>query len=313
MRIVAVTGATGKTGQQFLNELLSNRLDDYHFRFLVRNSYSGKKAEEGRQLLQRLEGDIVHADLLSGNNLNSLFVDSEGKTADTLIHIAGIRLSEPLIPIALKCGVTRLILVHTAAIYSNYKQACEEYKQIEERIHSLVSAYNENGQPISLTILRPTMIYGDLDDHNVAVFIRMVDHLRFFPTINGAKYPLQPVWSGDVGRALYSILVANSLPENEYIISGREPITLREMLQEIQRQLGVKNVFFSVPFWLAYFGAWLIYLLSFSKVDYREKVQRMIEPRAFPHEKATRDFGYNPKCFADGVVEEIRMYKENKK
>ena len=33
---------------------------------------------------------------------------------------------------------------------------------------------------IDLTILRPTMIYGSLDDKNISTFIKMVDKFRIF-------------------------------------------------------------------------------------------------------------------------------------
>ena len=46
--------------------------------------------------------------------------------------------------------------------------------------------------------------------------------------------------------------------------------------------------------------------------DMREKVQRMVEPRAYSHEKAKQDFGYSPLEFKDGVKDEIELYKKSK-
>ena len=78
----------------------------------------------------------------------------------------------------------------------------------------------------------------------------------------------------------------------------------------IAKYLGVNNRYISCPFWLAYAGAWVLYVLSFGKLDMREKVQRMVEPRAYDHDKATRDFGYAPVCFEEGIKDEIEQFKE---
>ena len=165
-----------------------------------------------------------------------------------------------------------------------------------------------------MTILRPTMIYGDLADKNISVFIRMVDKLRIFPTVNGARYDLQPVWCKDLGYAFYEVMTKWQVTRNkEYILSGGAPIQLREIFLEIAKQLGVKNTFISCPFWFASFGAWCIYLATLGKIDFREKVQRLVEPRAYGHEAAAKDFGYAPAPFAIGIREEIEMYKAEKR
>jgi hypothetical protein len=158
------------------------------------------------------------------------------------------------------------------------------------------------------------MIYGDLEDRNVSTFIRMVDRLRFFPVVNGAHYDLQPVWCKDLGFAYYDVMMHLDITRNkDYILSGKAPIQLRDMLLEIAKQLGVKNTFISIPFIIAYSGACLLYCLSLMKIDYREKIRRMVEPRAYSHENAFNDFGYKPASFGIGIQEEISMYKNEKR
>ena len=194
-------------------------------------------------------------------------------------------------------------------MFSKYKKAARPYIDLEKRIHELAKLHD-----ISVTILRPTMIYGTLDDKNVSFFIRMVDNLRFFPVINGAKYELQPVYAKDLGEAYYSVLMnSNTTAGKSYNLSGGAPIMLIDMLKTIARYLGKSPRFFSVPFWLAYSGAWFLYALTLTKFDYREKVQRMIEPRVFDHEAATADFGYNPVSFAEGVSDETVQYLRQKR
>lgn len=301
---VAVTGASGKSGQYFLKRLLSEKdhVKDFKFFLICRKQGKGSKNTEGYQIIQRvlekkeLQVELVEIDLQDKAELKLFF---EEHHIDMLLHIASVKLSSYIVPAALKGGVNSFILVHTTGIYSKYKAAGEEYRR--------------KGRNVTMTILRPTMIYGDLQDKNVSVFIKMVDKLRIFPTVNGARYDLQPVWCKDLGDAYYDVMLNWKTTQNkDYILSGKEPIQLRAMFEIMAKQLGVKNVFISCPFPIAYAGACVIYFLTFKKIDYREKVQRLVEPRAYSHEKATKDFGYDPVSFKVGVREEIQMYKERK-
>lgn len=310
MRTIAVTGVTGKSGQAFLQNLLDKpeMVRDYHFLLLCRRkdplveqvvAHSAIKAES-------LQIDLKDQEALRG------FFGTHG--VDMVFHIASVHYSWNIVPAALEHGVNDFVLVHTTGIYSKYKAAGEAYRKTESKISELVEQYRRQGRNVAVTILRPTMIYGDLQDGNVSVFMKMTDKLRLLPVVNGARYDLQPVWSKDLGNAYFKVLSHwPATADKEYILSGGVPIQLREMFVEMGKQLGVRNVFVPCPFWLAYAGAWILFLLSLGKCDFREKVQRLVEPRAYGHELATQDFGYDPVDFAQGVEEEIWMYQQSKK
>lgn len=299
MKKVVVTGVTGKSGIYFYLELCKNayQLTDFEFYFVVRNQ---AKAEEMLQCTQ-LNQHLLIGSLNDKQFVNTIFA-MEG--IHTLLHIAGIDKSLPLVKAAVKASIKRLILVHTTGIYSKYKAAGETYRQIEKQIDALV-----NGRNMQLTYLRPTMIYGNLHDKNVAIFMTMVDRLRIFPVVNGAKYALQPVWCGDLGKAYYQVLLnPDTATKRNYNLSGGQPVLLLDMLKIMAKYLGVKNRFISVPFSIAYSLAWVLYIASFGKKDYREKVQRLVEPRTFDHNDAANDFGYAPLSFEIGVKAEVAEY-----
>lgn len=298
MEKVLVTGATGKSGSFFYQELAKHaeELADYEFFFAVRNRAKAEALLNCKQLNQHL---------LVGSLADSQFVETIYRGGvKTLLHIASISLSERLVEAAVRSGVKRVILVHTTGIYSKYKAAGEGYRQIEARIEKMIE-----GKGIQLTYLRPTMIYGSMRDGNVSIFMRMVDKLRVFPVVNGANYELQPVWCGDLGKAYYQVLThPDTATKKGYNLSGGRPILLRDMFRVMAQQLGVKNTFVSVPFPIAYSLAWVLYLVTLGKKDFREKVQRLVEPRTFDHSDASRDFGYKPLPFEEGVKCEVEEY-----
>lgn len=305
MGSLAVTGITGKSGICFFREVLKHESD-----FLTKwNSihFSTRNLKKGQNIENRAKNSNIKFRMFVGDTFDGQFVKRLCAGCDTLFHIAGIHSSRIVVRSAAQIGVKRMIFVHTSGIYSRYKYAGEEYRETDDICYKVCE---ENG--IGLTILRPTMIYGNLKDKNVSTFIKMVDRLPLMPTVNGAHYELQPVWCRDLGTGYFQCLMNESTVGHDYDLSGGEPIELKQMFEEIARQLGIRRKYFSCPYPAAYAGAWLIYLLTLNRIDCREKVQRLVEPRAYSHEDATKDFGYSPANFKDGVRDEIRMYKKQK-
>ncbi len=299
---VLVTGATGKSGRFFLENVLKDKekFAGFEFSFIIRSDTKADMIKKYIPNANIFVGSLDDVDFLSKVCKDNQF--------GCLLHIAGIMWSLNLCKVAVDNGVNWLVLVHTTGIFSKYKKAGEGYRNIESQINDYIK-----DKRVDLTILRPTMIYGSLQDNNITKFIKMVDKLKFFPVVNGGKYPLQPVWCGDLGSAYSKVLLnKNKTANKNYNLSGKNEIYLVDLLREIAKQLGKKRIFFPVPFFIAYFGAWVLYLLTFSKIDYREKVQRLVEPRVFSHKEANEDFGYSPVSFEEGVKNQICEYRRLK-
>lgn len=295
-----LTGVTGKSGQYAIERLIERKDELKHLRL--------RAIVRSKEKAAFIEKSGLPVELFVGSVDDDTFLRSVFSGADTLLHIVGIHTSLHVIPLAIEAGIKRIITVHTTGIYSKYKSASAEYNQIDAEISRLCATEN-----VSLTILRPTMIYGGLDDENVVKFIAMMDRLPVMPVVSGARFALQPVHRRDLGRAYANVLLAESTAGTDYVLSGAEPVTLRDMLTIIAGYLGKRARFVSVPYWIAISGAWALYLVSLKKVDYREKVQRLVEPRAYSHDAATRDFGYAPLGFAEGVKGEVEAYLAQKR
>ena len=139
---VAVTGASGKSGQYFLKRLLSEKehVKDFKFFLICRKQGEYSKNTEGYQIIQRVLGEtelqveLAENDLQDKAELKLFFKEHH---IDMLLHIASVKLSPYVVPAAIRGGVNNFILVHTTGIYSKYKAAGEEYRQIEARIQKL--------------------------------------------------------------------------------------------------------------------------------------------------------------------------------
>jgi nucleoside-diphosphate-sugar epimerase len=291
--MLLVTGITGHTGRCFLQELINNKYDG-PIRCVVRETSDTSLIDKSGLNIEKVVGDISDTE----------FLNKCMKGVKTIVHITNIRYTLRIIEAAINHRVSQAICVHTTGVYSNFKVASEEYKIIESKLQKLIDESD-----IKLTILRPTMIYGDICDRNMSKFIKMVDTLGIFPVINHGRGLIQPVNARDLGNAYYKALMlpAEKL-KSAYDLSGEKPISLLEAFKLISKSLGKKTVFISFPLEFGVFLARTLKVITIGRIDYVEKVQRMSEDRCFSHEDAKIDFGYNPEPFEVGIKREVNEY-----
>lgn len=291
--MLLVTGITGHTGRYFLQELIKNKYKG-PIRCIVRENSDTSLIDSSGLNINKFVGDIN----------DEAFLDKCMNGVDVVMHIVNIRYTLNVIKAAINNKVSRAICVHTTGIYSKFRIASEEYLIIENELQKIVTDIK-----IKLTILRPTMIYGDLCDRNMSKFINMVDKFRVFPLINSGKGLIQPVNARDLGRAYYNVLMMPcEKTKSEYDLSGENPITLIDAFKLISKNLGKRTFFISFPLGLGVFMAKCLKVFTLKKVDYVERVLRMSEDRCFSHEDAKNDFGYSPEPFEIGISREVREY-----
>lgn len=298
--MLLVTGITGHTGRYFLQELIDHKYEG-PIRCIVRETSDTSMLDNSGLSIEKVYGDLDDGDFL----MNAM------RDVDVLLHIAGIQKTLKVIKAATLNNVGQGIFVHTTGIFSKFKSASEEYQQIEDEMKRIIKT---NNKFMSITIFRPTMIYGDLCDLNMSKFIRMVDYLRVFPVINKGESLIQPVNARDLGKAYFQVLnVPKENLKSEYVVSGDVPITMVSAFKTISKALGKKTIFISFPLWGGVILARLLYVLTLGRIDYIEKVQRMGEDRSFPHDDATNDFSYLPRSFDKGIKVEVEQYMNKKR
>ncbi|MGD6794151.1 SDR family oxidoreductase [Metabacillus indicus] len=294
--MILVTGITGHTGRFFLQELINNNYEG-PIRCVVRESSDTKLLDNSGLLIEKVVGDLNDSD----------FIESIMNGVDSVIHIYNIHHSPTIVKAAIMQHVKRVILVHTTGIYSNFKYASQGYRDVEKKIDHISS--DKSNYTTKITILRPTMIYGDMCDSNMSKFIRMVDKLPLMPVINRGENLLQPVNARDLGKAFYNVLTNPTLTSGKaYDLSGEKPIKMIDVLRIISKELNKNTIFINVPLGLGEFLAKSLKVLSLGRYDYVEKVQRMGENRSYPHSNARNDFGYNPIPFEKGIRIEVEEY-----
>jgi NADH dehydrogenase len=102
------------------------------------------------------------------------------------------------------------------------------------------------------TILRPSVVYGP-EDRFFNFFAKMASIAPFLPLIGGGKTQFQPVYVGDVVKAIIASL---KQPEENvqgkiFELGGDEVLSFKSLMQKMAQFTGQKSKLLSIPFPIA--------------------------------------------------------------
>jgi uncharacterized protein YbjT (DUF2867 family) len=290
--MLAVTGINGHSGRHFL-ERVRETGEPLPIRVLARETSDLSFLADYRDL----PIEVVRVDLDDVPGLTSALAG-----VDTVLHIAGIQRSPAVFRAAVDAGASWFVAVHTTGRFSKYRDAASDYIATEDEILART-------EPIAVTILRPTMIYGSSRDRNMYQLIDYLARHRVFPVFGSGRNLMQPVLARDLGRAYHDVLMHPDVTRNKvYDLSGATVLSYSDVLRTIASELHRRVRFVHVPLGLSVAAARLYAGLSPRPRISVEQVLRMNEDKAFPHDDATRDFGFAPATFEEGIRMEIAEY-----
>lgn len=112
------------------------------------------------------------------------------------------------------------------------------------------------------SILRPSVVFGAEDDF-FNMFAELSRYLPFLPAIGGGKTKFQPVYVGDVARA---VMVCLNAPGHEFEgrmfqLGGVDVLTFRDVYEKIFTYTGRRRKVLPLPFFLAKMQARFLSLL----------------------------------------------------
>jgi NADH dehydrogenase len=109
----------------------------------------------------------------------------------------------------------------------------------------------------SATIMRPSVVFGPEDDftNRFAALARMSPVL---PLIGGGETKMQPVFVGDVARAIADAVDGKTKAGGIYELGGPEVLSLREIMQFILSTTDRERILVPLPFALAKLKAYVL-------------------------------------------------------
>lgn len=177
-------------------------------------------------------------------NLVGLLAKSGAQTFDA-IHVKG---AAAVAEAAKAAGVRRL--VHVSAIGASPRSWSSYARTKAAGEAAVLKAYP------GAVILRPSLVFGPEDD----LFNRFADMATkspLLPLIGGGHTKFQPVYVGDVARAVATACAGAAKPGTVYELGGPEVVTFADILAKVQAWSGRRRGYLKIPFFLAKLGALL--------------------------------------------------------
>lgn len=235
--------------------------------------------------------------------------DDEGLAlSEIAIHLAPIWTLPDYLPQLVKLGLKRLIVFSSTSRFTKiHSQSAAEQQWVAKVIaaEQAVAGFCEQHQ-IQWTILRPTLIYGDLhaNDYSMmgkglASIVKFINWFQIFPLAGSGKGLRQPVYAGDLARACLNTLNNPNTYAKSYNLSGGEIIDYRQMVIRIFDKLQRKPRLITLPVIMIRALLALIKLAPRYRFLTLEMANRMNQDMVFEHQEAYRDFGYQPKKFLE--------------
>jgi nucleoside-diphosphate-sugar epimerase len=150
------------------------------------------------------------------------------------------------------------------------------------------------------------MIYGAPGDRNLSRLLAVLARVPVLPVPGGGRHLQQPVHVADVADAVLSAAERPASAGITYDIAGPEPLSLAELLRVAAQAVGSRTRFVRVPLSPLVAAARGYALLTARPRIRAEQLQRLTEDKAFSIDDATRDLGYAPRPFAEGILGEAR-------
>lgn len=296
---IALTGSTGFVGAAVLHRMLRR---GHEVRALVRDpERAGRLTDHGgvRITVGHLGDDRALEQLTSEADavvhLVGILVEIGAQTFER-VHVGG---TSRLVAAARAAGVRRF--VQMSALGARYDEGATAYHRTKAAGEDVV---RESG--LSHAILRPSLIAGD-GSAPLKMLIDMVRFAPLVPVIGDGGYRVQPVWLEDVAEA-FAVAVERPDIEGSFDIAGPDALTWHEMLDLVERSLGVKRTRIAVPLNIARFGALAGLALPEIAPLTPEQLQMLLEGNTTGSTALETIFGVRPRRFADVIREMCAPY-----
>lgn len=248
--LVTIYGGSGFLGRHVVRALAKR---NYRIRVAVRRpELAGHLQPLGRV-------GQIHA--VQANLRNAASVEAAARGAHVLINLVGI-LSEHgrqkfdsvhtygAEQVALAATAHGASLVHVSAIGAD-ENSPSHYGRSKAQAEKLVLA----AQPQAV-IVRPSIMFGPEDDF-FNRFASMARMSPFLPLIGGGETRFQPVFVGDVARAIADAVDGKLRGGATYELGGPEVKTFKELMQFVLATIERKRILLPIPFFAAKIPAYV--------------------------------------------------------
>ena len=321
---ILVTGATGFTGSHLCERLARER---YAVRALVRDP---KRSDA----LRRCGVEVAVGDLRDAGSLKQAAVGR-----DVVYHIAALFRPENvsrkdmwetnvigtknMLAAAEKAGVQRFVHCSTVGVHGDIQNppanettpyAPGDYYQDSKTEGEKVAVEYMRANRVPVVVFRPGGIYGPGDLRFLKLFKAI--QRRKFVMLGSGNTLYQLIYIDDLVDGILLCGLKEQAVGNVFILTGKVPITLNELVKAIAKTVGVDPPRLRFPvapvYWAGFLCELLCKPLGINPPLYRRRVDFFRKNRSFDISKAREVLGFAPSVdVSTGVSRTTEWYKQS--
>jgi uncharacterized protein YbjT (DUF2867 family) len=290
--LIAVTGASGFVGRH-ITALLARR--GHQVRALVRRDCR-RRAAAGLPA-ERTVGDLADPAALAAFtrgadvivHLVGIIVEAGAATFEA-VHVEGTR---RLLTAAREAGVRRF--VHMSAVGARDEPGATRYHRTKWRAEELVRSSG-----LSHAIFRPSIINGP-ENRPIRTLARLHRWSPLVPVFGDGRFPMQPVWIGDVALA-FALAAERPALGGVFELGGPATLTYEAFVRAIGRAAGHPRPLVHVPLAVARAAAGALGVLGPLAPLTWDQLQMLVEGSATPANALESTFGIRALPFEEGLA-----------
>lgn len=266
-------------GSGFVGRALCEQLVDQHGAGGVRITVPTRRRAHAQHLLPLPTVDVVEASvhdekalmrLLAGVDAVVNLVAILHGSKDEFEH-AHVGLPQRLAAACVRAGVRRVVHVSALGVPDDPASAPSNYLRTKAAGELALRAAG-----LDLTVLRPSVIFG-AHDRFLNLFARLQAAFPVVP-LAGSDARFQPVWVGDVARAIARCLADPTTAGQTYECVGPQVYTLKELVEMAGRFSGHPRRVVPVPGWVGRAQAFAMSVLPGEPLMSKDNLDSMQVP-----------------------------------
>ena len=243
--LVTVFGGSGFIGTQVVRQLAKA---GWRIRVAVRNPNLG--------YAMRLHGDVGQIDVIQANVRNEASVQRAVEGATAVVNLVGVLYEQgrqgfqavhvmgarTVAEAARAAGVTQL--VQMSALGADINSPSKYARSKAEAEAAVREAFP------GAVIVRPSLVFGQ-DDGFFNRFAQMAALSPVLPLIGGGRTRFQPVFVGDVAKAIARLTTDPDAAGETYELGGPADFSFRRLMEIILEETGRRRMLLPLPFGVA--------------------------------------------------------------
>ena len=188
------------------------------------------------------------------------------KSSDVVINLVGIlhetkkqkfedihaKFPDLLSKLCSELNIKKLVQISALGINETVSSQYMQSKLKGEK--NIINNFNRS------VILRPSVIFGP-EDKFFNQFASIAEFFPVFPLIGGGLTYFQPIYVGDIAKAIMAVLEKEEINNNIFELGGPQIFTFKELMKILLKEINKKRFLVPIPFLFAKFQAKILQLL----------------------------------------------------